>query len=371
MANNILIAPDKFKGSLTSEEVCLHIFNGLISHDSRLNIQMHPIADGGDGSIEILKKHLNAKEILVNTTDPLGRSIEATYIIASDIAYIELASASGMVLLDKNERNPMYTSTYGTGTMMLDAINRGMSKVVLLLGGSATNDAGLGIAAALGYDFIDKNGESILPIGKVLADIKKIIPSEKRLSIKLKILCDVDNPLYGFNGAAYIYGPQKGANETEVKLLDKGLEHIANLIKSDYQVDVQSIKGAGAAGGVASGLVGLFDAEINNGFDELSAMTNLEHKIKNADIVITGEGQLDRQSFQGKVVGKVSTLCKKYNKPLIVVTGNNTLTENESISQNINQVLSIMDIADNTQDAIQNAGRYLEVLAKNIMKSFY
>lgn len=366
MIKNILIAPDKFKGSISAEAVCQAMATGLVSVDNSFEIISHPMADGGDGTIEILKKYIPYKEIKVQTTDPLGRIIHTTYITSDKTAYIELASASGMVLLDKADRNPMYTSTFGTGNIILNAISHGADHIVLLLGGSATNDAGIGIAHALGFRFLNAENEILEPIGKNLIRIKKIISPSRKSRIKYTILCDVNNPMYGPNGAAYIYSPQKGASPADVIILDDGLRNIAKIIKMQYHIDVHSIKGAGAAGGIAGGLVSLLDASIKNGFDFVAELSNLENKIQSAQIVISGEGQLDLQSLDGKVIGKMALLCKKYNKPFIALVGNNKLSTSEMKQSYIREIKAIMDIATDEKDAMENGSQYLTILAQKI-----
>lgn len=364
----ILIAPDKFKGSLSAKEVCEAIAVGLLKNDNSIEITFHPIADGGDGSLAILTNHLDLKEVSVNTQDPLGRSISANYFTSNDAAFVEVASASGLVLLTDLERNPMNTSTLGTGEIIWDAIKRGYQNIYLFLGGSATNDAGIGIAQALGFQFLDGENNTLTPVGKNLSKIKTI--KNKNLfdftEIKLTLFYDVVNPLFGENGAAYTYAPQKGATAKDVIKLDAGLVHFSALLHQLTGVDVSTIPGAGSAGGIGAGLVALCNAQMSKGFDLIAKLTNLEEKIQNSDWVISGEGKSDSQSLQGKVINGIASLCEKHQKPLTLFVGKNELTESEQRSLKINTVFSISEIAEDEEDAMLNGKRHLKVLAEKM-----
>lgn len=367
MSIKILLACDKFKGSISAIEVCNAVRSGMKRHYPHAEYLSHPMADGGDGSLAILKEHLGSELTTIDTIDPLSRNIKASYLIHEDSAYIELAEASGIALLKEAEKNVMITSTHGTGRLILDAITKGVQHVVLLLGGSCTNDAGLGIAHALGFKFYDATDSEINPKGQDLIKIKRIEKPKKDLGVSFELYCDVTNPFYGPHGAAYIYGRQKGANDVQIDLLDKGLQNIHNIIKTTYQIDLQNVPGSGSAGGIGGGLHALLSAKISKGFDQLSKLTQLEEKIKNADIIITGEGRLDLQSLDGKVIGKMAHLCRHYNKKLIAVVGMNELTIEVLKAQNIEQVLAVMDYAKNAEDAMYNAKSYLESMGEKIV----
>lgn len=369
---HILIAPDKFKGTLTAMDVCKAIENGILEANPSATCVLHPLADGGDGSIDILKSCLDIKEIKVNTFDPLGKGIQASYFVSKDTAFIELASASGYALLSPEERNPLYTSTFGTGILFRDALQKGYKKIYVFLGGSATNDAAIGIAAACGYRFLDKIGQELKPIGENLIKIisidnSKLIPQLE--NVEIDVLCDVSNPLYGLNGAAYVYGPQKGATPAMVVALDNGLKNFAKVVNSNFNIDLQTIIGGGAAGGCAAGMVGLFNARLQKGTDTIFALTDFENEVKSADVIITGEGRLDQQTLQGKVIHGVSLLAKKHKKPLFVIVGQNTLTKQESTSLHANGIYSIMEAAGgDTKPAFANAKEYLKEIAKRTIE---
>ncbi|GAB5555518.1 MAG: glycerate kinase [Saprospiraceae bacterium] len=364
----ILLAPDKFKGSISALEVCHAIENGLLKQAKSFEVTAHPMADGGDGSLAILSKYLNLDTQNIQTLDPLGREIQALYYTSSTAAFIEVASASGLVLLNKKERDPLKTSTLGTGKMIVDALSKGYKQIYLFLGGSATNDAGIGIASALGYQFLGKQKNILNPIGENLSKINHLRSSSQFdfKNIKLTLLCDVTNPLFGTNGAAYVYAPQKGASAKEVAYLDAGLRHFSQLINHQLGKDVSRIPGSGAAGGIGAGLIGLLNAQIEAGFDVIAKLTGLEQKIQWADWVISGEGKLDTQSLQGKVIDGVAKLCKKHKKPLTLLVGKNDLKHQNLDHLNINDVFSIYEQAKDLDDAMRNGVSYLEEMAQKI-----
>jgi glycerate kinase len=363
----ILIAPDKFKGSLSARAVGEAISRGLQRANSQADCNVHPLADGGDGSLMILRDHLNLQPITVDAVDPLGRPIAATYYHNEQSAYIELASAAGLVLLTETEQNPLKASTYGVGLIIQDAITRGCLKINLFLGGSATNDLGLGIAHALGYTFFDAAGQAVFPTGGTLADIHSIGRGEKAIdtSIKFNLLCDVTNPLYGPNGAAHVFAAQKGASAADIQLLERGLQSSSALIEEQYSQPISDLPGGGAAGGVAAGLVGLFGATIVPGFAAISTLTNLEAQVAAADVVITGEGKLDGQSLQGKVVGGVAELCKKHGKPLHLFVGDSDLDDNDINRLSAVSVSTVRSQATDLADAMERAETHLEDMGYN------
>jgi len=365
----VLVACDKFKGSSDAHGVCDAITKGIIDVHADYIVTMIPMADGGDGTMKILKNQLNLRPHKVDSIDALGRPIRAIYYTSEETAYIELAEASGIARLDTLELSPLLANAVGTGLLIKDAITNGYQKVVLSVGGSASTECGLSIAHSLGWEFLDHNGRAIIPSGSNLLEIKTIEPPSNELNLRLSVLCDVDNPLYGPNGAAYIYAPQKGASETEVQLLDQSLRHISALIESTTSVDISDLSGGGAAGGIAAGLHGLLNAHVINGFDYLSDRLNLEDHIRNADLVITGEGKLDQQSLSGKVVGSVAAICQKYKKELIVIVGTNELSQTELSTVGISEIYTIIDRAQDTADAIDHAQGYLREIGSVVLSS--
>ncbi len=365
---NILIASDKFKGSLSAIQVCNAISKGLKRKHHIVTTSIQPMADGGEGSLSILKQSLSLETKIIETVDPLYRKIDAPYYFSGHKAFIELADASGLILLKEEDRNPIHTSSYGTGIMIKNAIKSGFTELQLFLGGSATNDAGIGIASALGYIFLDRSGKVLDPIGHSLVLIDRIIEprDNKYNNIVFKIVCDVENPLYGPNGASYVYAPQKGASSHEVKILDQGLKHYNLLIQEQFKIDLQTTKGTGAAGGIPASILPFFNAEIISGFDLIADLTELEIKIKQADHVISGEGKLDNQSLQGKVISGIAKLCKKYNKPLTLIVGKNELSKHSIEVLHLDKVESITTYAKDLEDAMENGEHYLENIAYNL-----
>lgn len=367
----ILIAPDKFKGSLSALEVCQAIGEGISNACPAASIDFHPMADGGDGSLEILQNHLSLKSEEVSTLDPLGRPLIATYFRASESAFIEVASASGLVLLKEDERDPLKASTLGTGLMIKDAIEKGCRLIYLFLGGSATNDGGIGIASALGYQFLDKNGKALEPNGANLLQINGIQQTSqaKQSPLEIILLCDVNNPLFGPNGAAHVYAKQKGASNEEINILDQGLENLSQHLFRHTHRKVSELPGSGAAGGIAASLVALFGAKLKSGFNTIAELTGLEQQVQIADIVISGEGKLDTQSLQGKVIDGITALCKKYEKDLYVFAGKNDLPQDHLGSLPVKKVFSIWELAGGLEDAMQNGKEYLMHLATRLGKS--
>lgn len=321
----ILIAADKYKGSLSALKVCTVIKDAILGIDKNIDVVVSPMADGGDGTVETLVESQKGRFVDCSVRGPLGKPLTARFgMIRDNIAVIEMASASGLVLVPEGSRDPMETSTYGTGELILKALEMGAKKMIIGIGGSATNDGGMGMAQALGIKFFDSGGKLLGPEGKSLQklasiDIKGLHPAVS--GCKFEVASDVDNPLTGKNGAAYVYAPQKGADENMVKLLDNGLSNLAKVILEDLGKDIEEMKGAGAAGGLGAGLVAFLDAELSPGTDIVISATSLEDKIKDVDLVITGEGAMDRQTFFGKSSYGVARLAKKYKKTVITING--------------------------------------------------
>ena len=291
-----VLAIDSFKGTLSSEEV----ENVLARALEKVGVECVkiPIADGGEGLVASLATVLRGEKIKVRVTDPNGEKTNAEYLMCGEMAIIETAAAAGLPMSKKSAAD---TTTYGVGEMMLDAENRGAREFILGLGGSATNDGGTGMAAALGCKFYDANGNEFIPVGRTLKDIKNITLGEKR---KIKALCDVKNPLFGKTGAAYVFAPQKGASEEEVVMLDEGLKHLYDLCVSLGLGD-KNVEGAGAAGGLGFGVLAFEDGTLRRGIDAVLDIVGFDEALGGADIVITGEGRLDTQSFGGKVIDGV------------------------------------------------------------------
>jgi len=359
-----VLAPDKFKGSLTGLQFCNAVAVGLRRVLPKAEIIKLPLADGGDGTFEILEYHLKGKRIKVRVNDPLFRPTEAVYLFIESkrTAFIEMAEASGLKLLQPEEQNCFHTTSIGTGEIILDAINKGARTIMLGIGGSATNDCGIGMATALGYKFADENNTNVIPIGKNLSQIKRIDISNVNPDlekIEFKVACDVRNPLFGSNGAAHIYGPQKGASENEIILLDQGLEHISKLFSKQFNLDVQNIEGVGAAGGMGAGSIVFLKANLMSGIELVKELIDFETKIKNADWIITGEGKLDSQTLSGKTIQGVITSANKQNIPVAALCGSIELPKQIANNLGISYMDSIINRANSLEDAVKNGSIYL------------
>lgn len=322
----IIIAPDSFKGSLTSVEVANAIELGIRRVAPNCEIVKVPIADGGDGTMDTLVSALGGKKIKIKVHDPLMRPIEAEYGLVKNggTAVIEMATASGLTLLSKEEQNPSITTTFGTGEIINDALQRGCHTFLIGIGGSATNDAGIGMLKALGFRFLDKKGEECDVVGNALQSIYSIDEtgvSSKVYEAQFTIASDVDNPFSGTNGAAYVYASQKGANNKMVEELDKGLESFRQLIIEKKGIDLNTISGAGAAGGLGGGFVAFLNAQLKPGIEMVLQTIDFENHLQNADFVVTGEGKLDIQTTMGKAASGILDAASKKNIPVIAIGG--------------------------------------------------
>jgi len=298
----IVIAPDSFKGTLSAKEVATGIAERLRLRFDKAEVVTLPISDGGEGLVECLSSALPTRTVTCTVTGPLGESVQAELLLAGDLAIIEMAQAAGLPLV--NPPDVMKTTTYGVGEMIAIAEKEGAKRILLGLGGSATNDLGCGMAAALGTRFYRGN-EPFVPVGGTLGDVQRI---EYGKAHDVTALCDVKNPLYGPNGAAYVYGRQKGATDETLPILDKGLRHMAELLQQDGKTDFDK-PGAGAAGGLGAGVIAFLGGKLKKGIDAVLDAVGFDELVKDADIVVTGEGRLDSQSFEGKVIDGVIKRC--------------------------------------------------------------
>lgn len=365
----IVIAPDKFKGSLTSIEACNAIKEGILEAENNIELLLFPMADGGDGFAEVMKYYLHTETQFAVTVDPLGRIISTSYEWNKKdlVAIIELASSSGLAILKKEERNPLVTSTFGTGMLILDAINLGAKKIILGIGGSATNDAGIGILAAMGFKILDEDDNILKPSGENLFLIKKIVPPAFLSSVKIEIACDVINTLHGPEGAAYIFSPQKGATREQVKKLDNGLRHFSKIIEQETGKNLSGIPGAGAAGGIAAGLMAYLNVSLVKGTELIINASSIKKFIDDADFIITGEGKLDTQSFGGKTISAITSIAKEKNIPVAALCGRLELTEAEWRQLGLSIAVEISDASIQEEESIRMAMALLKDKAKSIM----
>ena len=362
----ILIAPDKFKGSLGARQVSDAIERGLLSRSGDYLIRKQAMADGGEGSMDLIDRLGDAEVHELIVSDPLFRPIKASYLIRGKTAYIEMSAASGLGLLTEEELDCTKTSSYGTGELIRDAIYQDVEELVLFIGGSATNDLGIGMATALGYRFLNTQGFEVLPTGASLGLIRAIqqgTESSALRDIEISVVSDVDNILYGHYGAAYMYARQKGASAKDLLLLDNGLRSLSDVIRRDLNQDIAELPGSGAAGGMGGGAVAFLGANLISGSDYFIRLLGLELMIQDADIVITGEGQLDTQSLSGKVVGAINRHCIESNTKCIALCGQIDLPVGENVAMEIH---SLMSKARSQKDAMDNAAHYLEVIASEM-----
>lgn len=318
---NILLSPDSFKGTLTSSEVCDIIESALRNRIPDCNVIKLPAADGGEGLCSSFANFIDGEWISAESKDPFNSPMRAEYyMLENGVAVIETASCAGLPLAG-DRADPTVTTTAGVGMLMRDAEQRGAKRIILGLGGSATNDCGAGMASELGFVFLDKNGNAFVPVGGTLADIEHIISPKEPFGVPVTAACDVTNPLFGADGAAYVFAPQKGANAEQVGLLDRGLHHMADILKRDLNFNSENLPGAGAAGGLGAGASAFLNAELRSGIDIVLDESGFDKLAANADIVITGEGRFDSQSVNGKVMSGVCRRAAKAGAKVYAVCG--------------------------------------------------
>lgn len=369
----IAIAPDSFKGSLTAMQVANAINRGIKKVDEQIETILIPMADGGEGTVQSLIDATGGEIVTVTVKNPLLKPINAFYGILGDgkTAIIEMASASGLPLLSIDERNPLKTTTFGTGELIKDALDKGCRKIIIGLGGSATNDGGSGMIIALGAKLLDGNGSEIGFGGESLSKLHTIDLSgfDKRIAeCQFIAACDVTNPLCGEQGASAVYGPQKGATPNDVKLLDTNLLHFANKIFAQLNKQVKDMPGAGAAGGLGAGVVAFLNAKLEKGIEIIIMITQLSEKIKNCDLIITGEGMIDFQTAFGKTPFGVAQAAKKYNIPVIAIAGGLGKDYETLYNKGFDGIFSIVNKPMTLEEAMTNGEILVEKSTENIIR---
>ncbi|UMT80452.1 glycerate kinase [Staphylococcus roterodami] len=370
----IVIAPDSFKESMTAQQVGNTIKKAFTNiYGNTINYDIIPMADGGEGTTDALMHATGATKYTVIVNDPLMRPIKASYARADEqqIAIIEMAAASGLDLLKKEERNPLYTSSYGTGELIKDALDHGAKTIILGIGGSATNDGGTGMLSALGVQFTDANGKLLHMHGDNLAHIAQIDTTNLDTRLKevtFKVACDVTNPLLGEHGATNIYGPQKGADMKMIPKLDFAMSHYHDKIKICTGKSVNQVPGSGAAGGMGAALLAFFDPTLTKGIDIVFDITNFHQRIKDAYLIITGEGRMDYQTIFGKTPVGVALAAKQHHIPVIAICG--SLGENyQSVyDYGIDSVFSIISSPSSLENILQNSEQNLLNTATDIAR---
>ncbi|MEI0476725.1 glycerate kinase [Brachyspira pulli] len=362
----IVIIPDSFKGSASSMEVCNCIERGILKVLKNADIKKIPVADGGEGTVDSILYAAGGNIKKVNVKNPSGKIIEAKYgIINKEKAVIEMAEASGITLVDDDIRNPLKYSTYGTGELIKDAMNNNIKEILIGIGGSATNDCGIGMANALGYKFLDENNNELEAIAENMIKVASIDDSnvDKRIfDIKINVACDVRNPLYGENGATAIYGKQKGVTEESFDILDNGLKNIARIVKEKFNKEIDHIEGSGAAGGLGGGLVAFCNAELKSGIDAVLDIIDFEDKIKDASLIITGEGAIDGQTKKGKV--PVGVARRANGIPVIAIVGDIRDGAEAVYDMGIVSIMPALKRAMPLDEAIKNSKTLIEDAAE-------
>jgi glycerate kinase len=366
-----IFASDSFKGTLSSEK-CGKILGECLKNEIQgASFSTYLIADGGEGTLDAFLVDPRAKKVTVKVHDPLLREITASYATIENKAIIALNEASGLTLLNDEERNPLYTSTLGTGELVLDALKNGYRDITLAIGGSATNDGGIGAMHALGIRFLDENKKELLPVGQSLSKIKEIDLTHLVGEVKeasFTVMCDVTNPLLGQNGATYVYGPQKGATPDILKELECGMQNYATIIKETLGIDPNKVVGGGAAGGIGAALNTFLGAKMTSGIETLLDIIDFDSAIKGADYVISGEGRLDNQSLSGKVIYGIANRCKKAGVPLILLVGSLGNGYEGAYDLGVKKIYSLVNDTTPLEDAINQAEAVYTNRATQIFK---
>ncbi|WP_162052778.1 glycerate kinase [Pontibacter pamirensis] len=370
----IVIAPDSYKGSLSAKEVGNTIREAFTLEMPEAEVVVIPMADGGEGTLDSLLFSTNGERVDTVATGPLGEQTHTCYGILGDgeTAVIEMALVAGLPMVPEEKQNPMLTTTFGLGELIVEAINKGLQKFIIGLGGSATNDGGLGMLQALGATFLDENSKDVAPVGASLQKIVKVDFSNlhpKLKACRFRIASDVENPLCGENGASYVFGPQKGATAEQLRILDEGMRNYANLLEEHLKTKFQTIPGAGAAGGLGFGFLAL-GAEIVSGSQVVAEAAGLENHIRVADWVITGEGQSDYQTLYGKAPFYVAGLAKKYGVGAILISGG-LGKGHEQLLEHFVSCHSIVNAPITLEQAIAQAQPLLFSCARNIARLIY
>ena len=374
MPRKFILAPDSFKGSLSSKEVALALEAGIRDVIPEAEVLKVPMADGGEGTVEAVVEAVGGEYKRAIVKSPVMIDIEAVWglIENGQTAVIEMAATSGLPLIPPEKRNPLITTTYGTGQLIMEAIKRRCTRIIIGMGGSATVDGGAGMAQALGYAILDKAGNPVNPGAASLTQISQITrPNRSDLgAVEVIAASDVTNLLLGPEGAAPVFGPQKGATPQMVTQLETGLAHLAAIIERDLGIDVTSVKGGGAAGGLGAGIFAFLNGKIVSGIDTIIELSRLEEKIKGADLVITGEGKIDYQTAFGKAPAGVAGIAAKAGVQTIAVCGIEGEGSGEIRKLGVRDILSLMTIARNEEHAKKNASVLLRTLIKNYIENF-
>ncbi|MDO4535594.1 MAG: glycerate kinase [Clostridium perfringens] len=369
----IVLAPDSFKESMSAKEACVAMEKGIKKVNPNIYCVHVPMADGGEGTMQSLVDATNGEIYSLEVVGPLGNKVKAEYGIlgSGEIGVLEMASASGIHLVSIEERNPLITTTYGTGELIRACLDKGVKKLLIGIGGSATNDGGAGVIQALGGKLLDKDNNEIGFGGGELGKLEKIDLTnfDSRLKdIVIEVACDVNNPLCGERGASNVFGPQKGADAKMIEILDNNLKHYAKVIKEHLDKDVLNVAGAGAAGGLGAGLMAFLDGNLKKGIEIVIEYSGLEEKVKNCHMVWTGEGSIDFQTQYGKTPLGVATVAKKYNKPVIALAGRVGDNIDVLYEKGIDSIFGIMKGVTSIDEALAKGQENIEKTSENIIR---
>lgn len=369
----IVLIPDSFKGTMSSIEICRIMKEQILIHYPLANVISIPVADGGEGSVDAFLTAMGGHRVFVEVKGPYMEKMQAYYgVVGSDTAIVELAVCAGLPLVDEN-KHPDQTTTYGVGQLMVHAATHGCSKIIVGIGGSCTNDLGTGAAAAAGVQFYDKSEQSFIPTGGTLCDIIRIDVSGLHPALKdveIVGMCDIDNPLFGENGAAYVFAPQKGADENLVDLLDKGLRSASGVIQEQLHINITQMPGAGAAGGVGAGMIAFFGARLQMGIEVILDTVEFDRLAEGADLIISGEGMMDTQSLRGKVVIGAARRAKRLGIPLVAVVGDIGEGIEQAYQEGVSGVFSINRAAIPFKEAKMRCKSDLALTMDNLMRLF-
>lgn len=369
--NSFLFVPDSFKGNMPSAQVCGIMERVVLRHFPKAIVKSIPVADGGEGTVDCFLTALGGEKVTLPVKGPLFEEMEGFYgMLPNGVAVVEMAACAGLPLV-KNHKNPLPTTTFGVGQLLLHAAQNGAHKVVLGLGGSCTNDGGCGAAAAAGVRFLDAEGREFVPVGQTLSQIARIDKtglSPLLQKVEVIAMCDIDNPLFGQNGAAYVFGPQKGASPEEIPLLDEGLRHLAKVMQRDLGEDLSALKGGGAAGGMGAGAAAFLNARLQMGIQTVLDVLQFDNMVSTADIVFTGEGRIDEQSLRGKVVIGVARRAKKAGVPVVAFVGDIRDPVQAAYGEGVTAIFSINRLAVPREQAKSRAAGDLELTVDNFVR---
>ena len=371
----ILLAPDSFKESLSATEVCRALARGILAVNPKIVIKSIPLSDGGEGFLDVFSQNLTGKMHTVTVKNPIDKPIQANYyeISKTNTAIIEMAQASALTLIPLSERNPFKTTSFGTGQLIMAALNRGFRRFIIGVGGSATTDGGAGMAQALGVCFFDQNNQELTkPMnGQLIGICRRIMLDNLHPAIResrFVVACDVQNPLLGQNGAVYTYSSQKGASERDLPILEQNLESFFDLVENSVSRKVRDLPGAGAAGGMSAGLAAFLNARLERGIDCVLNEINFNASLKQADFVVTGEGQIEAQTFQGKTVMGVVNRARKRGIPIIAVAGQIIADKKRLFASGIQACYSVVAESANKKEAFEHAAEKIEIIGRKIAR---